>query len=89
MSNTMEQKMKAIRLAEGMTQKELSELTGISLGTIKNYESGQNTVGIQVLQRILSQDVFRKYTMWVIHGVADTEIGQVEPKVTTIRKRAR
>ncbi|HHQ8379098.1 TPA: helix-turn-helix domain-containing protein, partial [Salmonella enterica subsp. diarizonae] len=32
--------MKKIRLAEGMTQKQLSELTGLSLGTIKNYESG-------------------------------------------------
>ncbi|KGA42355.1 hypothetical protein KU75_06500 [Pectobacterium odoriferum] len=88
MSNTMEQKLKKIRLAEGMTQKQLSELTGLSLGTIKNYEAGQNTVGLHVLQTILAQRAFRKYTMWVIHDNADAESGQVAPTVDPTRKRA-
>jgi DNA-binding XRE family transcriptional regulator len=88
LSNTIEQKMKKIRLAEGLTQKELSELTGLSLGTIKNYESGQNTVGLYVVQTILVQKPFRKYTMWVIHDTPDAEPVQVEPVTDPTRKRA-
>ncbi|ECC7842292.1 helix-turn-helix transcriptional regulator [Salmonella enterica] len=88
MSNTIEQKMKKIRLAEGMTQKQLSELTGLSLGTIKNYESGQNTVGLYVVQAILVQKPFRKYTMWVIHDTPDAEPVQVAPVTDPTRKRA-
>ena len=80
--------MKEIRLAEGMTQKQLSELTGISLGTIKNYESGQNTVGLHVVQTILAQKAFRKYTMWVIHDSVEMEEGQIPPSTDPTRKRA-
>lgn len=88
MSNAMENKLKTIRLAEGMTQKQLSELTGLSLGTIKNYESGQNTVGLHVVQTILSQKPFRKYTMWIIHDTADIADRQILPEVDPTRRRA-
>lgn len=34
------EKLKAIRKAEGLTQAKFSEISGIALGTVKNYESG-------------------------------------------------
>ena len=33
--------IKALRLAKNMTQKELADLVGVSIGTISRYESGQ------------------------------------------------
>ena len=36
--------MKQYRQLQGMTQKELSEKTGISLRTIQNYEQGKNDI---------------------------------------------
>ncbi len=41
------EKLKAIRKAEGLTQTKFSEMSGIALGTIKNYESGQKEPGIK------------------------------------------
>lgn len=36
----METKLKKIRAAKGMTQRELAEATGISLRTIQHFEQG-------------------------------------------------
>lgn len=41
------EKLKAIRKAEGLTQAKFSEISGIALGTVKNYESGHKDPGSQ------------------------------------------
>ncbi|WP_250552416.1 DNA-binding transcriptional regulator, partial [Escherichia coli] len=33
-------KLRQIRKAEGLTQKQFADITGLSLATIRNYESG-------------------------------------------------
>lgn len=81
MSNTLESKLKIIRQAEGMTQKTMSELTGVPLGTIKNYESGHSAVGIHVLQTILATRKLQKYTLWLMTGNAAPAAGQIAPPV--------
>ncbi|HHJ4331754.1 TPA: helix-turn-helix transcriptional regulator, partial [Citrobacter freundii] len=68
MSNTIEQKLRAVRKAERLTQQALSDMTGISLGTIKNYERGFNSVGLQTVELILSVPQMQKYTLWLMTG---------------------
>lgn len=82
MSNTIEQKLKSIRKAEGVTQKVFAELTGISLGTVKNYETGFNTVGMQTIQSILRVPRFKKYTMWLMTDTVAPEAGQIAPSLS-------
>lgn len=46
------EKIKLIREKKGLTQKQLSELTGINRGTIGNYERGARTPNIEILKKI-------------------------------------
>lgn len=82
MSNSLEQKLRSMRKAEGLTQKAMAEMTGISLGTIRNYETGFNTVGIQTVQTILNTATFSKYTMWLMTGQTAPKAGQVAPALS-------
>jgi len=68
-----------MRIAEGMTQKKFAEETGISLGTIKNYETGQNTVGLKTVEQILRSAYFEKYTLWLMTGKTSEVAGQIAP----------
>ncbi|EFS9642111.1 helix-turn-helix transcriptional regulator, partial [Salmonella enterica] len=68
LSNTIEQKLRAVRKAERLTQQALSDMTGISLGTIKNYERGFNSVGLQTVELILGVPQMQKYTLWLMTG---------------------
>lgn len=49
-------KVKSLRLSKGMTLKELSEKTGISIGFLSQFERDQGTIAIDSLQTI--SDVF-------------------------------
>ncbi|WP_392586917.1 helix-turn-helix transcriptional regulator [Serratia ureilytica] len=82
MSITLEKKLRAIRKSEGVTQKAMAELTGVSLGTIRNYEAGFNTVGMQTLQAILITPLFKKYTMWIMTGDTAPVAGQISPALS-------
>lgn len=53
-------KLKEIRKSEGLTQAEFADVTGINLGTIKNYESGKREVGLSVVDRVINSKGFRK-----------------------------
>ncbi|HED2510952.1 TPA: helix-turn-helix transcriptional regulator [Enterobacter asburiae] len=89
MSNSLEQKLKKARLAEGMTQKALSEATGIPLGTIKNYEAGHNAVGLQVLLTLTMHPTFRKYSLWLLTGDTAPQAGQCAPEEKRPRSRTK
>lgn len=82
MSSGYEEKLKAIRIAEGHTQASFAEITGINVGTIKNYESGKREVGISVIDRVLEAADFKKYTMWLMTGDAIPETNQISPAPT-------
>ena len=66
MSSGYEKKLKEIRKSEGLTQAEFADVTGINLGTIKNYESGKREVGLSVVDRVINSKDFEKYTIWLI-----------------------
>ncbi|ATW34391.1 repressor [Candidatus Williamhamiltonella defendens] len=72
-------KLKDIRHAEGLTQPEFSALTGISLGAIRNYETGQSGVGLNVIDKIVKHPKLNKYTMWLMSDKTAPNAGQIQP----------
>ncbi len=82
MSSDYAQKLKAIRKAEGLTQKAFSDLVGIPLGSIKNYETGQTEAGLKTIELVVNNAVLKKYTMWLMTGDVAPEIGQISPDLS-------
>lgn len=80
MSTRHSEKLRLIRIAEGLTQAQLRDLTGIALSTIRNYETNQKEVGLVIIDRFLSVDLFKKYALWLMTGETAKEAGQIAPK---------
>lgn len=72
-------RIKAIRLAEGMSQSELSQLTGISIHSLRHYEQGTRALSEENLMLITNHDRFQRYTYWLMTGKTLPESGQVCP----------
>lgn len=73
------QKLRAIRQSEGLTQAKFSEISGIALGTLKNYEGGHQDPGIQVVLQVTNAPQFQKYTLWLMTDKTAPEAGQIAP----------
>lgn len=74
------EKLKAIRIKEGMTQSELCEAAGLSLSSYKKYELALRTeVSSIALLKITNHDRFKKYTLWLMTGDVAPACGQVSP----------
>ncbi|ARD63688.1 MULTISPECIES: helix-turn-helix domain-containing protein [Kosakonia] len=78
---TMGQKLKAIRKAEGLTQKKFCEISGIALSTLKNYEGEYKTPGLQVLLQVTNTPQFQKYTLWLMTDKTAPQAGQIAPAI--------
>lgn len=76
------EKLKAIRKAEGLTQAKFSEISGIALGTVKNYESGHKDPGLSIVMRVTNTPLFKKYTLWLMTGDTSPQAGQIAPALT-------
>ncbi|EEB5698568.1 helix-turn-helix domain-containing protein [Salmonella enterica] len=76
------EKLTQIRKAEGLTQAKLAEETGISLGSIKNYESGQKEVGLLIVSKITNHPRFEKYTLWLMNDKTNEAAGQISPSLS-------
>lgn len=59
MSSTLGDKVKAIRKSEGVSQSEFCEITGISISTVKKYETGLIEPGGTTLMKITSNARFK------------------------------
>ncbi|HEC7605828.1 TPA: helix-turn-helix domain-containing protein [Salmonella enterica subsp. enterica serovar Reading] len=81
-SRDYSQKLRKVRKAEGLTQKEFADLTGLSLSTIRNYESGQKTARAEIMESVLQVQRFEKYTMWILHDKTLPQAGQVAPALS-------
>ncbi|EON3339056.1 TPA: helix-turn-helix domain-containing protein [Yersinia enterocolitica] len=81
-SSAYGKKLRDMRLAEGITQQQLSEIAGIGLGTIKNYETGQRDAGIKVIEQILALPIFEKYALWLMTGKTSEAAGQISPALS-------
>lgn len=74
------EKLKAIRLKEGLTQSELCEATGINLSSYKKYELALRTeVSSIALLKITNHPRFKKYVLWLMTGDTAPESGQISP----------
>lgn len=82
MSSRHQEKLKNIRIVEGLSQAAFAELTGINIGTIKNYEAGKREAGIKVIDKIISIDRFKKYTMWLMLDETNPALGQIAPSLS-------
>ncbi|PKF48704.1 helix-turn-helix domain-containing protein [Enterovibrio nigricans] len=79
-------RLKAIRLEEGLSQSEFSQLTDIPTGTIQNYEQGKRTLNEENLSKITSNSRIFKYTLWLVTGKTAYESGQICPAYSTQEK---
>lgn len=75
------EKLKAIRIAEGLTQKKFCEMSGVALSSLKNYEGGHKDPGIQIVSLVVNTPQFEKYTLWLMTDKTAPEAGQVEPAI--------
>ncbi|WP_027595225.1 helix-turn-helix domain-containing protein [Pseudomonas sp. LAIL14HWK12:I7] len=74
------EKLKAIRIKEGLTQSELCEATGLSLSSYKKYELALRTeVSSVALLKLTNHERFKKYTLWLMTGDVAPACGQVSP----------
>jgi transcriptional regulator with XRE-family HTH domain len=74
------EKLKVMRQAEGLTQMQLCELTGINISTWKSYElQRRKEVSSLELLKITRHPRFKKYTLWMMCDETATECGQVSP----------
>lgn len=87
MSTDLEKKIKAMRKSEGITQQKMADETGLSLGSIRNFETGFNTVGIQTVEAILMTPRFKKYALWLMTGETAPTAGQISPKLSAITEQ--
>ncbi|EJJ4275619.1 helix-turn-helix transcriptional regulator [Salmonella enterica] len=75
-------KLRDIRKAENLTQRQFSDLIEIPLSTIRNYETGQFDVGLKVIDAVLEVERFEKYMMWLMKGKTAPELGQIAPSLS-------
>ncbi|AYH25807.1 transcriptional regulator [Pectobacterium parmentieri] len=78
------QKLRAIRKAEGLTQAKFSEISGVAIGTVKNYEGGHQEPGIQVILQVTNTRQLEKYTLWLMTDKTAPEAGQIAPALAHI-----
>ncbi|HDC8737111.1 TPA: helix-turn-helix transcriptional regulator [Escherichia coli] len=86
MSRNYAEKLRQIRKAEGLTQKDFSELTGVALGTIKKYETGHQPARAEVLESVIEVHMFEKYTLWLMTDKTAPIAGQVSPSLSPDRQ---
>lgn len=82
MSSNLSEKLKEIRKAESLSQAEFCEITGVSISTIKKYETGILEPGGGTLMKITNNPRFKKYTMWLMTDEAAPEINQISPALS-------
>jgi len=74
----LKEKIKLIRKASGLTQPKISELVGIPLNSIRNYERGERGVSALFLLKIC--EIFPQYTLWLMTNEIAPEVGQISPE---------
>lgn len=73
------EKLKALRKAEGVTQSQLADITGLPLSNLKKIEAGYHEPGWRFVSQITSNHRFKKYALWLITDDIAPEIGQISP----------
>ncbi|MBK1452006.1 helix-turn-helix transcriptional regulator [Klebsiella variicola] len=82
MSRNYAEKLRQIRKAEGLTQAAFAQQTGVSLSTIKSYETGHQSARAETVEKVISTQVFEKYTLWLMTDKTAPIAGQVSPALS-------
>lgn len=79
MSETTEigSRIKEARKAEGYTQQEMAELTGIPYSSYKFLERANGSS--ENLQKVMAAPRMKRYTLWIMTGETEPTGGQVDP----------
>ncbi|MFJ5162003.1 helix-turn-helix transcriptional regulator [Pantoea sp. NPDC088449] len=75
-------KIRAIRMAEGITQTAMAKECNIALSSLRNTESGGDGVDLKTIERIVRTARFEKYTLWMMIGKTTEAAGQISPALT-------
>lgn len=78
----MNEKLKAIRMAEGLSQCELCGLIDLTPEELAEIEKGIDEPGGTALMKYTTNLRLRKYTLWLMNDSTSPEAGQVEPVLT-------
>ncbi|HFD4470421.1 transcriptional regulator [Lelliottia sp. V106_10] len=76
------EKIMLMRKAEGLSRREMSEITGISANNLKNYEAIGRQIPGDYLALILENPRFEKYTLWLMTDKTAPAAGQVSPALS-------
>ncbi|HAK8203890.1 TPA: helix-turn-helix transcriptional regulator [Salmonella enterica] len=76
------QKLRQIRKAEGLTQKQFAELTGLSITTVKSYEGSKQPARAKIVETVLQVDMFEKYMFWLMKDKTLPAAGQISPALS-------
>ena len=72
-------KIKAIRIAEKLSQEEMSQLIDISIGAQRDYEQERRIPKGDFLMKITKNERFKKYAYWLVTDEVLPESGQISP----------
>ena len=75
-----QEKIKLVRKSQKHTQVRFSEITGISLTSLKKYESGERKPSGEALLKIIEH--FPQFALWMTTGETIPEGGQIMPGET-------
>ncbi|MBL5901424.1 helix-turn-helix transcriptional regulator [Lelliottia amnigena] len=76
----LSEKIRKIRISEGLTQAKFCEITQLPMGTLKRYEGGKSEPSVGALLHITQHPMFKKYALWLTTDETAPEIGQISPQ---------
>ncbi|EAU6105656.1 helix-turn-helix transcriptional regulator [Salmonella enterica] len=75
-------KLRQIREAEGLTQKQFAELTGLAVSTVRSYEGVGQTARAAIVEKVIQVDRFEKYMFWLMKDKTLPSAGQIAPALS-------
>lgn len=75
----LSEKIKAIRMAEGLSQNEICKIIDLPRSTLSKYESGLFEPGGNALVKYTTHPRFEKYALWLMTDKTAPQAGQIAP----------
>lgn len=72
-------KIKAVRIAEGLSQPQMAQLIDMPIGTLRNCEQDRTELKIETLMKVTKHERFKKYAYWLTTDEVIPESGQIAP----------
>ncbi|EDW0701020.1 helix-turn-helix transcriptional regulator [Salmonella enterica subsp. enterica] len=79
---TFSEKIRLIREAEGLSQRQFSQIIELPISTLRKYEIDSSIPTIQNLMKITKHPRFKKYALWLTTDETAPEVGQIAPPLS-------